>query len=108
MDYIPPGSSVHGILQTRLLEWFAIPFSRETSQPRDWTQVSCIAGEFYTIWVTLENILTNTVTLIVHYLYLLLFIFESTIGYSGKKTQVRNPTLSHHPLFPSVKAVVLG
>ena len=54
MDYIPPGSSVHGILQTRLLEWFAIPFSRETSQPRDWTQVSRVAGEFFTIWATLE------------------------------------------------------
>ena len=97
MDYIPPGSSVHGILQTRLLEWFAIPFSRETSQPRDWTQVSCIAGELFTIWVTLENILTNTVTLIVHYLYLLLFMFESTIGWlqweknSGEKPYTEPP-----------------
>ena len=43
----PPGSSVHGILQTRILEWVAIPFSRGSSQPRDWTQVSCIAGRFF-------------------------------------------------------------
>ena len=35
MDYSPPGSSVHGILQARILEWVAMPFSRGTSQPRD-------------------------------------------------------------------------
>ena len=40
----PPGSSIHGILQARILEWVAIPFSRGSSQPRDWTQVSRIAG----------------------------------------------------------------
>ena len=47
-----PGSCVHGILQTRILEWVAYPFSRGSSQPRDWTQVSCIAGRFFTIWAT--------------------------------------------------------
>ena len=41
-----PGSSIHGILQARILEWVAIPFSRGSFQPRDWTQVSCIAGGF--------------------------------------------------------------
>ena len=45
-----PGSSVHGILQARLLEWIAIPFSRASSWPRDQTQVSCIVGRFFTIW----------------------------------------------------------
>ena len=49
MDYSPPGSSVHGILQARILEWIAISFSRGSSSPRDWTQVSCIAGRFFTI-----------------------------------------------------------
>ena len=44
-----PGSSVHGILQTRILEWVAISFSRGSSQPRVGTQVSCIAGIFFTI-----------------------------------------------------------
>ena len=44
----PPGSSVHGILQARILEWVAIPFSRGASQPRAQTQVSCIAGRFFT------------------------------------------------------------
>ena len=48
MDYSPLGSSVHGILQARTLE-VAIPFSRQTSQPRDRTQVSCIVGRFFTV-----------------------------------------------------------
>ena len=48
MDCIPPGSSVHGILQARILEWVARPSSRGSSQPRDGTQVSCITGRFFT------------------------------------------------------------
>ena len=43
MDY-----TVHGILQARILEWVAVPFSKGSSQPRDWTQVSHIAGRFFT------------------------------------------------------------
>ena len=46
----PPGSSVHWISQARILEWVAITFSRGSSQPRDQTQVSCIAGRFFTVW----------------------------------------------------------
>ena len=42
------------ILQARILEWVAMPFSRVSSQPRDWTQVSLIAGGFFTIWATRE------------------------------------------------------
>ena len=49
MDY-----AVHGILQARILEWVAFPFSRGSSQPRDQTQVSHIAGGFFTIWATRE------------------------------------------------------
>ena len=45
MDY-----TVLGILQARILEWVAVPFSRRSSQPRDQTQVSCIAGGFFTSW----------------------------------------------------------
>ena len=41
MDCNPPGSSVHEILQARILEWVAIPFSRVSAQPRDGTHVSC-------------------------------------------------------------------
>ena len=48
-DCSPPGFSVHGILQARILECIAIPFSRGSSQPRDQTQVSHIAGDPFTI-----------------------------------------------------------
>ena len=58
MNYSPPGSSVHGIFQARTLEWVAIPFSRGSSWPRDGTQVSWIAGEFFTIWATREALST--------------------------------------------------
>ena len=42
MDCSPSGSSVHGISQARILEWVAISFSRGSSQPKDWTYVSCV------------------------------------------------------------------
>ena len=45
----PPGPSVLGILQPKILEWVAMPSSRRSSQPRDQTQVSCIAGGFFTM-----------------------------------------------------------
>ena len=51
MDY-----TVHGILQARILEWVAMPSSKGSSQPRDQTQVSCIAAEFFTIWAIREAI----------------------------------------------------
>ena len=49
MDY-----TVHGILQARILEWADIPFSKGSSQPRVQTQVSCIAGGFFTSWAIRE------------------------------------------------------
>ena len=52
MDCSLPGSSVHGIFQARVLEWVAISFSRRSSQPRDWTRVSCIVGRRFTVWAT--------------------------------------------------------
>ena len=54
LDCSPPGSSVHGILQPRILKWVAIPFSRGSSQPRERTQVPCIAGGFFTTSATWE------------------------------------------------------
>ena len=50
----PMVCTVHWILQTRILEWVAFPFSRGSSQPRDQTQVSHIAGGFFTSWATRE------------------------------------------------------
>ena len=52
MDCSLPRSSIHGIFQARILEWVAISFSRGSSQPRDWTPVSCIVDRRFTIWAT--------------------------------------------------------
>ena len=54
-----PGSSVHGILQAKILEWVAIPFSRGSSQPRDRNWVSCSVGRFFTIWATKDYLFTS-------------------------------------------------
>ena len=48
MDCSPPGSSAHGILQAKILEWVAIFFSRVSSRPRNETRVTFIAGRFFT------------------------------------------------------------
>ena len=60
LDCRLPSSSVHGILQARMLEWIAIPFSRESSWPRDGTQVSCITSKLFSVWgSTIEEIETK-------------------------------------------------
>ena len=69
MDY-----TVHGILQARILEWVAAPFSRGSSQPRDQIQVSHIAGGFFTRWVTREA----------QILSLLLIFFKYQGNYNNK------------------------
>ena len=54
----PKDYTVHGILQARILEWVAFPFSMRSFQPRDWTQVSHIAGRFLTSWARREALNT--------------------------------------------------
>ena len=54
VDCSPPGSSVHGMLQAKILEWVTMPSSRGSSQSRDQTQVSHTAGRRFTIWATRE------------------------------------------------------
>ena len=54
MDCSLPGYSIHGIIQARILESVAVPFSRGSSQPRDRTLIFYIAGRFFTVWVTRE------------------------------------------------------
>ena len=61
MDCNLPGSSVHGILQARVLEWVATSFSRGSSQPRDQTRVSCIAGRCFTVWAIREAYLNQLI-----------------------------------------------
>ena len=55
MDRSLPGTSVHGILQARILAWVAIPFSRGSSWPRDWSQVSDIVSRLSTLWAPREG-----------------------------------------------------
>ena len=55
MDCSLPGSSAHEILQARILEWVAIPFSKTSFQARDQTQVFYTEGRFFTIWATRED-----------------------------------------------------
>ena len=61
MDCSLPGSSVHGLLQARILEWVASSFSRGSSRPRDQTQVSYIAGRLFTDWSSREVPFINLV-----------------------------------------------
>ena len=58
----PQGSSVHGFLQARILEWVPIPFSRGSSRPWDQTRVTCIAGGFFTICATRDALYKLTLS----------------------------------------------
>ena len=87
-----PGTSVHGILQERILEWVAISFSRGSSRPRDRTWVSCIAGRFFvseppgeprTDIVKTKNVFLYTVFLYTAFLYTV-FIYKCITIYSYK------------------------
>ena len=87
MDCSPPGSSVHGVLQARLLECVAIPSYRGSSQPRDQTPVSCIAGRFFTVWASREALGSVSSTLFCfpnHYFVILslLISFSFLLAYS--------------------------
>ena len=62
MDCSPPGSSVHGILQARILEWIAISFSRGSSRPRNRTWVSSIGGKLFVIWASRETTIHHRVS----------------------------------------------
>ena len=79
VDCSLPGSSIHGILQARILEWVAISFSRGSSQPRDQTQVSCIAGRCFNLWATREKAFKIT---------LLLYIEIITLKFQTLKDRV--------------------
>ena len=71
-----PSSSVHGIFQARVLEWVATSFSRESSQPRNWTWVSCTEGRFLTNWTTGDYLCSkNTVMISFYFLHLLLALW---------------------------------
>ena len=71
-----PGSSVHGFLQARKLEWVDIPFSRGSPQPRDQTWVSCFGSKLFTIWATTES---SHIELGLHY-FDLYYLFKGSIS----------------------------
>ena len=88
MDCSPPGSSFHGILQAKILEWVAISFSRGSSQPRNQTQVSYFAGRFFTNWTKREaqDARLNKLPKNVKYKYFLISYFNwrlITLQYCG-------------------------
>ena len=88
MDCSPPGSSVQAILQARVLERAAISFSRGSSQPRDRTHTSCIAGGFFTVWATRE--------------------VPSIFRYYKNSIVVREETETHWPPTPGLYLPVQG
>ena len=93
----PMDCTVHGILQARILEWVAFPFSRGSSQPRDQTQVSHIAGGFFTIWATREVykmiISTKLLTTMKKKIRSGLFIFQqASIKWKGKTCLIKIKT----------------
>ena len=73
MNYRLSGSSGHGILWARILEWVTIPFSRGSSQSRGWTQVSCTTGGLLTIWATREACSLLYMDLMEHYTWYFLW-----------------------------------
>ena len=82
MDYSSPGSSVHGVLQARILEWVAIPFSRRSSQLRDRTRVSLTACRFFTIWATREACKIQAEDwLILKILQWIIILWNTVLGY---------------------------
>ena len=102
MDCSLPGSSVRGILQARILGWVAIPFSRESSQTREWTWVSLFAGRFFTIWATREAHMYV-------YIYIFLFVFFSIIvhlGYWMYFHVLYSRTLFIHPVYNSLHLLI--
>ena len=93
----PPGSSVHGILQARILEWVAIFFSRPSSQPRDRTQVSRIAGRRFNLWATITaHIMEQPLQLLTRNLinYLCPFVAVWITGLRSPTWPSSNPSLS--------------
>ena len=88
-DCSPPGSSVHGILQTRILEWVAISFSKGSSQPTDQILISCIVGGFFTNWV-----ITYTCVCVCVCVCIIFFGFLSHLG--------------HHSALNAIQEVLIG
>ena len=112
-------SSVHGVLQSGMLQWIAISFLRGSSWPRDWSQVSCIAGRFFTIWATSE---AQNLALIIKPNISHLIDYKSSLFLVASKNQnkpdcppilctclvlVKPPILSCSHFFPMEESLIL-
>ena len=117
------GSSVCGILQARVREWVAIPFSRGSFWSRDWTWVFCTAGRFFTVWATREAQIYHTaarVSLSYAYLYIKIYMLivglpcpllsQEVCSNSGPLSRWYHPTISYccpflllPSVFPSIR-----
>ena len=86
-----PGSSVHGILQTRIPEWVAISFSRKPSQPGNQTQVSRIVGRLFTYWAAWEACV---------YIYIYVYVYLCICVYTHTHTHIYN--IYEHLVFLSL------
>ena len=80
----PPGSSVHEILQARILDLVVIFFSRGSSRSRDWTQVSCTGGRFFSIWATRDSLQT---TILMHG-----YDFQSSVSLAPSLGSLQSPS----------------
>ena len=78
MDCSLPVSSVHGILQERILERVAISFSRELFQPRDWNCISCIGRQILYQWATRETITNIVYFLSLYFIFKLQYLFPTS------------------------------
>ena len=94
MDCSLPGSSVHGILQARILERVAMPSSRGSSQPQDRTQVSHIAGRFFNVWATREAHEKHVYVYIHTYMCMYAYIHTHTLNTSLLKLVKQTFTFS--------------
>ena len=112
MDYSLPGSSVHEILQARILEWVDISFSGGSSQPRDRTRVSCvIASRLFTTWTTREVKVYFIVNRNMHILHWRSYSMNCTTEkkslfrsqHSTYKWNTNQHTLSWHPYLYHMK-----
>ena len=107
MDYSSPVTTVHGILQARILEWVNIPFSMGFSQPKGRTQVSCIIDRFFSVWATRGSPLSYKSCFSEHPCsHVFAWNLNYSFGYASRKSRIwlsgihtsdvsQGPTLMH-------------
>ena len=99
VDCTLPGSSVHGILQARILEWVAISFSRGSSRPRDRTQISHIAGRCFNLWAKAKEVPKSQILMQYFYLFSFIKIFICVyflnVCYCGKSHMIKTYYFNH-------------